>query len=358
MSIRSNLNCYDNFVLENQLKHLLQTKFDVSRLFVPDDKLTIEPGMLVKVHKYRPFGVAQKLQKGEGNDNLIESSYIEELYRVGCTQSRGLVNDEDSLTDPAIVESVLQGISESMVDSLNNDTINELKKMEQKIPFDPTQTGANYLFGKIAKAVATIKKGLDNFGDQQQISIYISPNMEEYFRNQMLDNLKYTEMFMRTGAVGGVCGVPVYVDPIFPDNCIIIEDPRAVKNFNKRSVEMEQRREQNERATYFFARYYNVIALVENAKCCALCPELDASTLATEAKKTDTTLTITGGDTHATKIGVMIGDDKYEANATSTPGVFETIELNTALVEGDKIKVMQYCGDDFYAPKGTEFTVA
>ena len=95
---------YSNFVLENKLESVLATKLDLLNYLTPDYSLQAAPGMIKKVHVYKPTGSVEDLTVGNGNTQSIDAGFIEKEYTVGVTQGRFPYYDEQAMTDPAFVD--------------------------------------------------------------------------------------------------------------------------------------------------------------------------------------------------------------------------------------------------------------
>lgn len=91
MSASYDFKGYDNFVLEEQIESILETKLDMNRFMTADYSLSENPGMVKKIHKYTGTGAVEDLERGEGNTEFVDAEYEEVEYRVARTQGQARV---------------------------------------------------------------------------------------------------------------------------------------------------------------------------------------------------------------------------------------------------------------------------
>lgn len=97
-------------------------------------------------------------------------------------------------------------------------------------------------------------------------------------RKALNDNLKYVENYVRTGAIGAVCGVPIYaskaLDNLDEDSegkpLGFLATREAVTAFIKKDVRVEQDRDIDKKENFIVADRYAVIALTDETKCVKL----------------------------------------------------------------------------------------
>ena len=329
---------YNNFIINNKIKSIIDTKLEASRLFQVNNELQAEPGMIYKVHKYiSDAGKAEILATGQGNSKTIEAGYTEETYNVGTIQDKTKWYDEDAMTDPVLVDTLIKGVGENMTEFILNAAVGEMAKTTNVIEIDWTQTGANYFFGLIADALAIIAE--KNVEEDSDYNIYINPKKEAWVRKQLVDNLKYSEDYIRTGAIGAVCGVPIYRSNAIPEDCVYIENSGAMTCFVKKGIETETDRDANTRTNYLYARQVGFVALTDDNKCIAL----------SEATETPVITTPNAGATSvrgssAAKATVVLYYDGGEEIGTTTAGSSGAweVDFTTALASGDKIYAVAF----------------
>ena len=106
---------YDNFVLENKIKSILDTKLDMNRFMTPDYSLVEEPGMIKKIHRYTGTGEVEDLARGEGNTKFVDAEFAEEDYTVSRTQGQAKYFDDDIMADPVLIDAKVKYLAEGMV---------------------------------------------------------------------------------------------------------------------------------------------------------------------------------------------------------------------------------------------------
>ena len=106
---------YENFVLEEKIKSILDTKLDFNRFMTPDYELAGEPGMIKKIHRYTGTGEVDDLARGEDNSHFIDAEFTEEAYEVSRTQGQAKYYDDDIMTDPTLIDAKVKYLAEGMV---------------------------------------------------------------------------------------------------------------------------------------------------------------------------------------------------------------------------------------------------
>lgn len=246
---------YSNFVLENKLEDLLTTKLDLNQFATQDKSLTEAPGMIKKVHTYTSTGDVEDLAMGYGNSDEITVSFAETSYTVGVTQGKFAYYDEQEMTDPMVVDAGLDGLASRMTNDLTAKIIGEFDKAT--ILADARATGLT--FNAVVDAIAKFPH------EDAENGLFMLINRQDLaaLRKNLADELKYVEAFARTGYVGSVCGVPVYVSDAVPAKKAFIATKAAVTVFTKKGSEIEQERDANTRNNKVFARKVMLVALTD-----------------------------------------------------------------------------------------------
>lgn len=250
---------YENSVLENKVNEMLITLLDVNQFLTPDYTLSENAGMKKVINKYDATGDAEYLNMGEGNTNEIAVTFTPEEYVVKTLQEKFVYYDEQEMNDPMVVEVGLQKMSANMVNAMVKEAIGEWDKASL-IKYDCTWT-----YDDVVDAIA-----LYPHEQSDGLMMLISPEIEAGFRKNLEDSLKYVEANVRTGYIGSVCGCPVYksaaLSPskgIVSDECAFLVDRRAVTNFMKKGVEIEQERDSDKRKNTIYSRKVGVVALTD-----------------------------------------------------------------------------------------------
>ena len=248
---------YENFVLENKIEDMLDTQLALSQFCTVDNSLTANAGMKKIIHKYTATGDVQDLAMGVGNSTDIEVTFTDEEYEVGTTQGRFKYYDEQEMTDPMVVDTGLAGIAAKMTNDLTSKIIDELDKAT--LTFDASATGLT--FDNVVDAIA-------QYPYESEGGLFLLINMADKanLRKALGDELKYVEDFARTGYIGTVCGVPVYVSKAVPEYTAYLATKEAVTLFYKKGSEIEQERDANVRQNSVYARKVMLVALTDATK--------------------------------------------------------------------------------------------
>lgn len=280
---------YANFVLENKIADMLDTKVDMNAYLTPDRSLTENPGMKKIIHTYTATGNVEDLAQGAGNSGDIEVSFSSAEYDVQVTQGRFTYYDEEAMKDPMVIDTGLQGIAAKMTNDLTAKAIAEFAKGSLGV------AGVTWAFEDFVDAIAKYP-----YEDEQGLFILINPKQLAEVRKSLADALSYSEGFVRTGYIGHVCGVPVIVSKAVPEGYGFLATREAVTCFIKKGVEIEQDRTPNTRKNEVFGRKVMVVALTDATRVVVM----DAGTytltsdVALDASKTYYTLD-DGGAYHA-----------------------------------------------------------
>ena len=246
---------YQNFVLENKLEDLLTTHIDMNQFATQDTSLVEEAGMTKKINQYTSTGNVEDLAMGAGNTQEIEVSFTQVPYTVGVTQGRFAYYDEQEMTDPMVVDAGLYGLATRMTNDLTAKIIAELDKAT--LTYDASATGLT--FDAIVDAIAKFPH------EDAEDGLFILINRADLagLRKNLKDELKYVEAFARTGYIGSVCGVPVYVSDAVPAKKAFLATKEAVTVFTKKGSETEQERDANIRKNTVYARKVMLVALTD-----------------------------------------------------------------------------------------------
>lgn len=246
---------YQNFVLENKLEDLLTTHIDMNQFATQDTSLVEEAGMTKKINQYTSTGNVEDLAMGAGNTQEIEVSFTQVPYTVGVTQGRFAYYDEQEMTDPMVVDAGLYGLATRMTNDLTAKIIAEFDKAT--LTYDASATGLT--FNAIVDAIAKFPH------EDAEDGLFILINRADLagLRKNLKDELKYVEAFARTGYIGSVCGVPVYVSDAVPAKKAFLATKEAVTVFTKKGSETEQERDANIRKNTVYARKVMLVALTD-----------------------------------------------------------------------------------------------
>lgn len=260
---------YENFVLENKMDEMLITLLDMNQFLTPDYSLAENAGMKKVINRYNAEGDAEYLDMGEGNSKEIAVSFTPEEYVVKTLQQKFVYYDEQEMNDPMVVEVGLQKMSANMVNAMAKEAIAEWDKASL-VKYDCTWT-----YDDVVDAIAMYPHE-----QSDGLMLLISPEIEASFRKNLEDSLKYVEANVRSGYIGSVCGCPVYKSAalaesagIVDEACAFLVDRRAVTNFLKKGVEIEQERDADKRKNTIYSRKVGVVALTDATRVVKLTEE-------------------------------------------------------------------------------------
>lgn len=246
---------YPDIVVTKRYDSILSTKLDLQKFLTVDYDLAEASGMTKKISVKTVKGKVQDLAMGEGNTEYVEVSTAVTPYTVGTTQGRFMYHDEEAMSDDRVVEDGLTGVAELMVNDFTSKAIGEFAKATLKI------TNATWKFDDVVDALA-----LMNVEAEEGLFLLISPANLAAFRKNLKDSLQFAEAFARSGYIGSVCGVPVYVSKAIPANKAFLASKEAVTLFLKKDTEREVDRDPNNRTTTEYIRKVALVALTDARK--------------------------------------------------------------------------------------------
>ena len=121
---------YANKVIEAKAKDLLTTAVNTRSLMTIDNSLTANAGMTKTINVYTYSGEAEELAAGVGNTANKRGSitYTGTDYTVKMVQQAFDYLDEDFMKDGTIVDNMLKGANQVMVNKMTADFITECAK--------------------------------------------------------------------------------------------------------------------------------------------------------------------------------------------------------------------------------------
>ena len=250
---------YANIVIEAKAKDLLTTAVNTRSLMTIDNSLTADAGMTKTINVYTYSGTAEEVGAGEGNTNRGSISYVPTDYTVKMVQQAFDYQDEDFMKDNTIVDNMLQGANQVMVNKMTADFIAECGKASLSIP-----AVTEFSYDAIVDGIAKL-----NVEDESKLFVII-PNAwkadlrkDEDYKSARMGEVIYN------GMVGTVCGLPVIATNALKDMAYVMS-AEAVKLFMKKDVEVEQERDADTRTNSVYLRTAYVCALVNADKICKI----------------------------------------------------------------------------------------
>jgi len=248
---------YPNKVIEAKAKDLLTTAVNTRNLMSVDTSLAHEAGMIKTINVYTYSGEAEEVGVGEGNTNRGSIAYTGTDYEVKMVQQAFDYQDEDFMKDNTIVDNMIKGANQVMVNKMTADFIGECGKATL------TQSAAGgFGYEAIVDAISKL-----NLEDESQIFVVI-PNTwkadlrkDEDYKSARMGEVVYN------GQVGTVCGIPVIATKALTDAAYVMTK-EAIKLFMKKDVEVEQDRDADTRTNSVYLRTAYIVALEDATKIC------------------------------------------------------------------------------------------
>jgi hypothetical protein len=250
-------NVYENKVLEAKAKDLLLTAINTKNLMSIDSELAQNAGMKKVINVYTYSGEAEELGVGEGNTNRGSIAYVPSEYEVKMVQQAFDYFDEDFMKDNTIVDNMLKGANQVMINKMTADFVGELGKATLAV------TG-EIGYSSIVDAISEL-----NIEDEKDIFVIIPNAWKKALRKD--EDYKTARMgeVVYSGQVGTVAGIPVVATKALTDAAFVLTK-EAIKLFMKKDVEVEQERDADKRKNSVYLREAYVCALVDATKICKI----------------------------------------------------------------------------------------
>lgn len=251
----------DNKVLEAKAKDLLTTGVNTRSLMTIDNSLTQEAGMVKTINVYTYTGTAEEVAAGAGNTSRGSIAYSGKDYRVKMVQQAFDYNDEDYMKDNTIVDNMMKGATQVMVNKMTTDFVAEAKKatLEQKLG---ASTPLSY--DGIVDAISKL-----NVEDESKLFVLIPNAWKADIRKDADYKAARMGEVVYNGQVGTIAGLPVVATNALTDTAFVL-DKEAIKLFMKKDVEVEPTRDANKRQNSIYMRSAYIVALVDSTKICKI----------------------------------------------------------------------------------------
>ena len=245
---------YANKVLEAKAKDLLTTAVNTRNLMTVDSSLAQEAGMTKTINVYTYTGKAEEVGVGEGNENRGSIAYVGTDYTVKMVQQAFDYQDEDYMKDNTIVDNMLKGANQVMVNKMTADFVAELAKATL------SHSAMGFGYEAIVDGIAKL-----NIEDESKLFVVI-PNAwkAELRKDEDYKSARMGEVIYN-GQVGTICGIPVIATNALTDAAYVMSD-EAIKLFMKKDVEVEQDRDADTRTNSVYLRTAYIVALVDATK--------------------------------------------------------------------------------------------
>lgn len=249
---------FNNKVIEAKAKDLLTTSVNTRSLMTVDNSLTAEAGMVKTINVYTYTGTAEEVAAGAGNTNRGSIAYQGKDYTVKMVQQAFDYQDEDFMKDNTIVDNMLKGANQVMVNKMTSDFIAECKKATTK------HEAGTFGYDAVVDGISKL-----NLEDESKIFIVIPNEWKAALRKD--EDYKAARMgeVIYNGQVGTICGIPVIATKALTDAAYVMTD-EAIKLFMKKDVEVEQERDADTRTNSVYLRTAYIVALADATKICEL----------------------------------------------------------------------------------------
>lgn len=250
---------FNNKVIEAKAKDLLSTAVNTRSLMTVDEDLAQEAGMTKTINVYTYTGEAEELGVGIGNTASKRGSitYAGTDYTVKMVQQAFDYYDEDFMKDDTIVDNMLKGANQVMVNKMNSDFITEAKKATLSQTF--AKNGA-LGYDTIVDAISKL-----NLEDESKVFVVIPNAWKAALRKDADYKSAQLGEVIYNGQVGTICGIPVICSKALTDAAFVMT-AEAIKLFMKKDVEVEQDRDADKRKNSVYLRTAYVCALVDATK--------------------------------------------------------------------------------------------
>lgn len=249
---------YENVVIEAKAKDLLTTALNTRSLMSVDNTLAETAGMTKTINVYTYSGTAEELEAGEANSNRGSISYVGTDYKVKRVQQTFDYLDDDFMKDNTIVDNMLKGANQVMVNKMTADFIGECGKATLSHP------AATFGYDAIVDGISKL-----NLEDESKLFVVIPNEWKADLRKD--EDYKAARMgeVIYNGQVGTICGIPVIATKALTDTAYIMT-AEAVKLFMKKDVEVEQDRDIEKKQNTVVLTTYYICALEDATKICKL----------------------------------------------------------------------------------------
>lgn len=247
---------YNNFILEEKVNDLLTTAVNHRALMTIDTTLAENAGMKKTINTYTYTGEAEAVDEREGNTAVGAVSYVGKDYTVAMLQQKADYTDEDAMKDANVVDVLMKGATQVMVNKLTADFYAALAA-----DTNVQATAGAFGYEHIVDAIAAM-----NVEDESELFLLINPAEKALIRKDADYKTAQLGEVIYNGMVGTLAGIPVIVSKAVPADTGYLLTKEAITCFMKKDVEVEQEREANERINNVYLRTAYVIAITDATK--------------------------------------------------------------------------------------------
>lgn len=249
---------YANKVIANKAEELLTSKVNSRSMMNVDTSMQESAGMEKMVNVYTYNGTAEVVTAGTGNTNRGQISYSTISYPVKMIQQAFDYTDEDIMQDEGILDMMLKGASEVMVNKMNADFFTALTRAGiAKTVWAKTEPLS---YDLIVDTLAEMK-----YEDESKLFILINPTQKAEIRKDADYKAAQMGEVVYNGQVGTIAGLPVVASNDCPEGTVYVLSNDAVTLFLKKDVEIEQTRDADTRTNSVYERACYVVAVTNKS---------------------------------------------------------------------------------------------
>ena len=221
---------YSNAFLSHEVEDHLDSHLDMQEFCTVDRGLTGKPGTKRIINVYTATEGTENLGLGQGNTKTIMVSAVPKEYEILTAQNRFEYYDEEEDADPMMVVNGAALAADDMFNHINADIYGEFSKATLSHTADVPN------FSAFVSTVALL-----NLEEAQKIKLFGFVNAADHAAVQeaLKDDLKYVESVVRSGYIGTVAGVHLYLKKNATKGEIVIGSKEAVTLFVKKGVHVE-----------------------------------------------------------------------------------------------------------------------
>lgn len=250
---------YANMVIEAKAKDLLTTAVNARSMMTVDNSLTASAGMKKVINTYTYSGKAEVVAEGKANTTRGSISHVPNEYTVLCVQQTFDYTDEDAMKDPSIVDNMLKGATQLMVNKMTEDFNTECARATVASTFT---TAISY--DGIVDGISAL-----NLEDESKCFVRLPNAWKAHIRKDADYKAARMGEVVYNGQMGTVAGLPVVPTKALANEAYVMTN-EAVTLFLKKDVEVEQKRDIETRTNTVVLRAFYICALTDATKICKL----------------------------------------------------------------------------------------
>lgn len=247
---------YDNFVLENKITDIVNSKLDVHPLMTIDTSLTTAAGLKKVIHKYTYSGTVEKLAKGAKNTEKGKVTAQAKEYTVNRYQQTYVYNDMDVMADPFVVDVLSDGAAKTMANEIRTEYFTEVAKISNTV----TLTG-DFSYAGVVDALQQI--GVEA---EDGLFLLMGADGKAAIRKDADFIASRQGEILYSGQFGTVAGIPCVFSKLVPAHTVYATKQNAVKFFVKNSGSVEQDRDIETKDNTVVYERHGVMALVDDTE--------------------------------------------------------------------------------------------